>query len=93
MKVVATYEKSAIDEGGASGESSQNNFEKLSDDVVGREVCVPALQGLADDDEKCVSGGTRLLVAGLDAKNGLRNQAVDEARTVILKFKIFGVAV
>jgi hypothetical protein len=53
---------------------------------------VPALQGLADDDEKCVSGGTRLLVAGLDAKNGLRNQAVDEARTVILKNKILEVA-
>jgi hypothetical protein len=35
LKVVATYEKGAIDEGGASGESSQNNFEKLSDDVVG----------------------------------------------------------
>lgn len=39
---------------------------------------MPTLQGLADDNQESIGRGSGLLVAGLDAQNGLGDEAVDE---------------
>ncbi len=72
------YQQSTVNQRWTSGQTSQNHFEKLPDDVIGGNVRVPPLQGLSNHNQKGVRGRTSLFIAGFDAKNSLRDEAIHE---------------